>query len=80
MRSAFFEQTIECEERNELARLEAHLRIRLRDYVYDFRIAIRDGELVLYGSAGTYYGKQLAQHGVMERCRLPIRANNINVP
>ena len=79
MRSQTLVQTIEYEERNELARLEAHLRIRLRDYMYDLRIAIRDGELVLDGRARTYYGKQMAQHGVMERSQLPIRANNIIV-
>jgi hypothetical protein len=79
MRSESLELTIECEERNDLARLEAHLRIRLRDYVYDFRIGIRDEGLILDGRARTYYGKQLAQHGVMEQSPLPIRANNIIV-
>lgn len=79
MGSQTIEQTIECEEWNELAQLEAHLRIRLRDYVCDFRMTVRDGGLLLSGHARTYYGKQLAQHGVMQRSPLPIRANNIDV-
>jgi hypothetical protein len=64
---------------DEVARLEASLRLRLRGYVCDFRISIQDGSLVLYGRARTYYGKQLAQHGVMQQSRLPIRANHIEV-
>jgi len=73
------DQSIECEGRDELAQLEAEIQGRLRHYVRDFRMTIRDGGLVLYGLTRTYYGKQLAQHGVMERSRLPIRANNIDV-
>jgi hypothetical protein len=68
-----------CEETNELALLEAQLRIRLRSYVCDFRMIVQDGGWILYGRARTYYGKQLAQHGVMQRSRLPILANQILV-
>jgi hypothetical protein len=68
-----------CDEPNELKRLEAQLRTRLRSYVCDFQMIVQDGGLVLYGRARSYYGKQLAQHGVMEKSRLPIRANNISV-
>ena len=70
---------IEGEELCELVQIEALLRSRLRDYVYDFHMTIRDGGLFLSGRARTYYGKQLAQHGVMQRSRLPILANNIDV-
>jgi hypothetical protein len=73
------EATIECDERNQLPRLEAQLRIGLRDYVFDFRMTVRDGGLVLYGRARSFYAKQLAQQAVMQRSRLAIRANNINV-
>lgn len=66
-------------EPEELAGLEASLRIRLRDYVCDFRVAVCDEGLILFGQTRTYYGKQLAQHGVMERSHLPIRANKIIV-
>jgi hypothetical protein len=51
----------------------------LRHYVRDFRMTVRDGGLVLYGHTRTYYSKQLVQHGVVKRSRLPIRANNIEV-
>jgi hypothetical protein len=65
--------------RDELARLEADIQGHLRHYVRDFRMTVQDGGLVLYGRTRTYYAKQLAQHQVMERSRLPIRANNIDV-
>ena len=42
-------------------------------------MTVRDGGLVLYGRTRTYYAKQLAQHEVMGRSRLPIRANSIDV-
>jgi hypothetical protein len=73
------DQSIECAGRDELAQLEADIQSHLRHYIRDFRMTVRDGGLVLYGLTRTYYGKQLAQHGVMERSRLPIRANNIDV-
>jgi hypothetical protein len=79
MESQTMVQSIECEGRDELAQLETDLQSRLRHYIRDFRMTIRDGGLILYGHTRTYYGKQLAQHGVMERSRLPIRANNIDV-
>ncbi len=73
------EKMVQRNEPNELALLETQLRIRLRSYVYDFRMTVQDGGLVLHGRARTYYGKQLAQHGVMAQSRLPIRANYIEV-
>ena len=72
-------QLIECDWQDDLAQLEADIRGRLRHYVRDFRMIVRDGGWVLYGCTRTYYGKQLVQHGVMKRSRLPIRANNIDV-
>jgi hypothetical protein len=79
MESQIVNQAIEREERQELTQLEALIRTHLLDYVWDFRMTVEDGGLCLSGRARTYYGKQLAQHGVMKRCRLPIRANNIVV-
>jgi hypothetical protein len=72
-------RTIALEEANDVARLEAQLRVHLRDYVCDFRVIVQEGGLILYGRARTYYGKQLAQHGVMERSLLPILGNKIDV-
>jgi hypothetical protein len=62
-----------------LARIEEHVRGRLTGRVRHFRLVVRDGGLVLRGQAHTYYGKQLAQHAVMETTPLPIRANEIEV-
>jgi hypothetical protein len=79
MKNQLSEPVRTCEEPNELTRLEAQLRVHLRSYVCDFRMIVQDGGVILYGHSRTYYGKQLAQHGVMERSRLPIRANKITV-
>jgi hypothetical protein len=73
------EQLNECDGCDELAQLEADIQGRLRHYVRDFRMIVQDGGLVLYGHTRTYYGKQLVQHGIMQRSRLPIRSNNIEV-
>jgi hypothetical protein len=73
------EQTIALEEPNELARVETQLRIHLHGYVHDFRVIVENAGLILYGRARTYYGKQLAQQSVMQRSRLPILANKIEV-
>jgi hypothetical protein len=67
------------DEPSESARLEAQLRVHLRGYVCDFRVIVQDGGLILYGRARTYYGKQLAQHGVMQQSERPILANKIAV-
>jgi hypothetical protein len=59
--------------------LEAHIQCRLGGHIRDFRLMVVDGGLILRGHAHTYYGKQLAQHAVMEATRLPILANEIEV-
>lgn len=79
MENLTMDPLIECDGRDELAQLEVDIQAHLRHYVRDFRMAVRDGGLVLYGHTQTYYGKQLVQQGVMKRCRLPIRTNNIDV-
>lgn len=77
--TAMGNQAIKYEGPDDVAWLEAQIQGRLRDYVRDFRMVVRDGGLFLYGRARTYYAKQLVQHGVMGLCRLPIRANEIQV-
>ncbi len=79
MESQTMDSSISCDGQEELALLEADIQGHLRHYVRDFRMTVRDGGLILYGRTRTYYGKQLAQHEVMERSRLPIQANNIDV-
>jgi osmotically-inducible protein OsmY len=59
--------------------LEAHIFDRVGRQVYDFRLVVMEGELILRGRARTYYAKQLAQHAVMKVTRVPIRANEIQV-
>jgi hypothetical protein len=63
----------------EIDRLELHLRVRLSGRVRDLQVLGRDNGLVLQGRSRTYYGKQLAQHAVMEATALPIVANEIEV-
>jgi hypothetical protein len=65
--------------REQLARIEEHIRCRLSGRVRDLQLAVRDHGLVLRGHAHTYYAKQLAQQAVMEATNLPIRANEIEV-
>jgi hypothetical protein len=62
-----------------MGQLEADVQSRLSGRVQQFRLVVRDGGLVLTGHARTYYGKQLAQHAVMEATALPILANEIQV-
>jgi hypothetical protein len=59
------------------ALIERHLLGRVR--VRGFRVLVQEHGLVLQGSVGTYYAKQLAQHAAMEVSGLPILANEIEV-
>ena len=61
------------------AELEAQIRCRMRGRVRDLRLVVTDQGIVLRGTAGTYYVKQLAQHVVMGATGLPILANEIEV-
>jgi hypothetical protein len=65
--------------RGEVEQTEAHLQSLLGSYVRNLRLEIRDGGLVLRGSAHTYYAKQLAQHAVMNSSALRIVMNEIEV-
>lgn len=60
-------------------RLEQVLRCRLGSSVLDLRVELKDGGLVLYGRARTFYAKQLAQQEVMKQTDQPIVANEIEV-
>ncbi len=62
-----------------LDRLAARVQCRLIGRVRDFRLAVRDGTLILHGRAFTYHAKQLAQHAVMEATCQLIGANEIEV-
>jgi hypothetical protein len=59
--------------------VEALVKQKLRGRVWDIRLVVEDGCVVLQGTACSYYAKQLAQHVAMEVVRLPIRANQIEV-
>jgi hypothetical protein len=61
------------------ARLEAHVRTRLRGRIHELRIVVHGPGLILRGSVRTYYAKQLVQHVLMEIATLPILANEIEV-
>jgi anti-sigma B factor antagonist len=71
--------TIRSPALSEIGQLETHVQSRLHGRVRHFRLVARGCGLVLTGRAGTYYGKQLAQHAVMEATSLPILANEIEV-
>ena len=60
-------------------RLEMHLQVRLGSRVRNLRVVCRNDGVIIQGSAGTYYAKQLAQHAVMEITNLPVLANEIEV-
>jgi len=62
-----------------VAQLEGHAQSQLNGRVRDLRLVVRENGLILHGRAHTYYGKQLAQHAVMQATRLPIQANEIEV-
>ena len=57
----------------------ARLSGRLGSQVRDFAIFSHQDGLILHGRVSTYYGKQLAQHVVMEISDLPIVSNEIEV-
>jgi osmotically-inducible protein OsmY len=63
-----------------LDHLEARIRCRLSRQIRDFRLLVHDNGVILQGSTQTYYAKQLAQHAVMAVTKLPILANQIEVP
>lgn len=58
-----------------LARINKVLRGRLRDA----RLLVRNGGVVLRGTAKSYYAKQLSQNIIMREFSLPIAANDISV-
>jgi hypothetical protein len=62
-----------------LDELETRVQCRIGGRVLHFRLDWREGGLVLRGHSLSYYGKQLAQHAVMDATKLPILANEIEV-
>lgn len=65
--------------REQLARLEEHVRCRFVGRLRDFQIEVRSDGLILRGHVHTYYTKQVVQHAVLEMSELPILANEIEV-
>ena len=59
--------------------VEALLKQKLGGRVWNLRLVMEDGGIVLQGHTCSYYAKQLAQHVAMEALQLPIRANQIKV-
>jgi hypothetical protein len=64
---------------HEIDALEGRTQRRLHGRVHHFRLLLVAGGLVLRGQSSTYYGKQLAQHAIMEATLTPIVANEIEV-
>lgn len=63
----------------ELDQIQRQIQRDLSLRVHNFRLRACDDGLVLEGRTKTYYGKQIAQHAVMDAIDLPILANNIVV-
>jgi osmotically-inducible protein OsmY len=59
--------------------VEALLRQRLGGRVWDLRVVVHQGGVILRGRALSYYAKQLAQHAVMQGLGLLVVANDIEV-
>jgi hypothetical protein len=68
-----------CESQDFIRQIEQLVLRRLNGRVRSLKLKVHDNGLVLRGHARTYYGKQLAQHAVMELTKLRIRANEIEV-
>lgn len=62
-----------------LDELEGKLQSRLGNRVRELRLIQSGAGLILRGWSATYYGKQLAQHAVLEATNLPLIANEIEV-
>ncbi len=62
-----------------LEEAEALLKQWLGSRVVGLRVLIREGGIVLQGTAYSYYAKQLAQHSAMQILALPVVANEIEV-
>ncbi len=62
-----------------IEQVQRDIQRRLIGRLREFRLLLRDGGLILKGSAHTYYAKQLAQEAVKAAIELPIRANEIRV-
>jgi hypothetical protein len=58
---------------------EALLKQRLRSRVIGLRVLIREGGVVLQGTAFSYYAKQLAQEDAMHVLGFVVLANEIEV-
>lgn len=64
---------------DELRNVETRLQRQLRGRVAELALEQRDDCLVLRGYTYTYYAKQMAQQVLMENCRHPRIANEIEV-
>jgi hypothetical protein len=62
-----------------LRRVAAHVHSRLGSRIHEFRLHTHADGLILEGSVGTYYGKQLAQAVAAELSGCVIAANEIQV-
>jgi hypothetical protein len=63
----------------EIDRLTTETREKLRGRLSGLRIELRDGGLVLGGTARSFYAKQLALNAVMRGTPLPVVRNDIQV-
>jgi hypothetical protein len=62
-----------------LARIERIVRCRTGGRIRDLRVELQDGDVVLSGSASTYYAKQLATHAALDELLHGRLMNSIEV-
>ena len=63
----------------EIDRLAVETGVMLRGRLAELRLELRDGGVVLSGTARSFYAKQLALHAVMTGTHLPVVRNEIQV-
>ncbi|HVK15227.1 MAG TPA: BON domain-containing protein [Gemmataceae bacterium] len=63
----------------EIDRLAVETGVMLRGRLAELRLELRDGGVVLSGTARSFYAKQLAQHAVMNGTDVPIVRNVFQV-
>jgi hypothetical protein len=55
------------------------IRARFRSWVKDLHVEVVGEQVILFGRAYSYYGKQMVQEELIRRCRPAVLTNQIEV-